>query len=33
MADRAIMVWGEIPVTDMEKAVAFDPETETRIAP
>ncbi|MEO1637855.1 MAG: VOC family protein [Pseudomonadota bacterium] len=23
MADRAIMVWGEIPVTDMEKSVAF----------
>ena len=23
MADRAIMVWGEIPVTDMEKAVNF----------
>ena len=23
MADRAIIVWGEIPVTDMEKAVAF----------
>ncbi len=23
MADRAIIVWGEIPVTDMEKSVAF----------
>ncbi|WP_333714715.1 VOC family protein [Yoonia sp.] len=23
MADRDIMVWGEIPVTDMEKSVAF----------
>ena len=23
MSDRAIMVWGEIPVTDMEKSVAF----------
>ena len=23
MTERAIMVWGEIPVTDMEKAVAF----------
>lgn len=23
MADRVIMVWGEIPVTDMEKSVAF----------
>ena len=23
MTDRAIMVWGEIPVTDMEKSVAF----------
>ena len=23
MADRAIMVWGEIPVTDLEKSVAF----------
>ncbi len=23
MTDRVIMAWGEIPVTDMEKAVAF----------
>ncbi len=23
MKDRAIMVWGEIPVTDLDKAVAF----------
>ncbi|PJI85203.1 hypothetical protein BC777_3203 [Yoonia maricola] len=23
MSDRTIMAWGEIPVTDMEKAVAF----------
>lgn len=23
MADRKIIVWGEIPVTDMDKAVAF----------
>ncbi|MEJ8561395.1 VOC family protein [Yoonia sp. GPGPB17] len=23
MTDRAIMVWGEIPVTDMDKSVAF----------
>ena len=23
MADRPIMVWGEIPVTDLEKSVAF----------
>ena len=23
MADRAIMVWGEIPVTDMDASVAF----------
>ena len=23
MADRDIMVWGEIPVTDLEKSVAF----------
>ena len=23
MTERAIMVWGEIPVTDMEKSVAF----------
>ena len=23
MTDRAIMVWGEIPVTNLEKAVAF----------
>ena len=23
MADRTIMAWGEIPVSDMEKAVAF----------
>ena len=23
MSDRTIMVWGEIPVTDMDKAVAF----------
>lgn len=23
MTDRAIMVWGEIPVTDMDRAVAF----------
>ncbi|MCK0096613.1 VOC family protein [Yoonia sp. F2084L] len=23
MADRTIMAWGEIPVTDMDKAVAF----------
>ena len=23
MSERAIIVWGEIPVTDMEKAVAF----------
>jgi hypothetical protein len=23
MADRAVIVWGEIPVTDMEKSVVF----------
>lgn len=23
MTDRAIIVWGEIPVTDMDKAIAF----------